>query len=86
VFQRTPPWIVPRWDRRFTRPERWMFRHLPVTQRLARTGIYWSREAYVFGFAFDPRPLTAAPPPPASPTFSCWWGPTPAWVTRPRCS
>jgi cation diffusion facilitator CzcD-associated flavoprotein CzcO len=60
VFQRTPPWIVPRWDRRFTRPERWMFRHLPVTQRLARTGIYWSREAYVFGFAFDPRLMKAA--------------------------
>ena len=60
VFQRTPPWIVPRWDRWFTRPERWMFRHLPVTQRLARTGIYWSREAYVFGFAFDPRLMKAA--------------------------
>jgi cation diffusion facilitator CzcD-associated flavoprotein CzcO len=60
VFQRTPPWIVPRWDRRFTRPERWMFRHLPVTQRLARTGIYWSREAYVFGFAFDPRLMKTA--------------------------
>jgi cation diffusion facilitator CzcD-associated flavoprotein CzcO len=60
VFQRTPPWIVPRWDRRFTRAERWMFRHLPASQRLARTGIYWSREAYVFGFAFDPRLMKAA--------------------------
>jgi cation diffusion facilitator CzcD-associated flavoprotein CzcO len=60
VFQRTPPWIVPRWDRPFTRPERWLFRHLPVTQRLARTGIYWSREAYVLGFAFDPRLMRAA--------------------------
>jgi cation diffusion facilitator CzcD-associated flavoprotein CzcO len=60
VFQRTPPWIVPRWDRRFTRPERWLFRHLPATQRLARTGLYWSREAYVFGFAFDPRLMKAA--------------------------
>ncbi len=60
VFQRTPPWIIPRWDRRFTRPERWLFRHVPVVQRLARTGIYWSREAYVFGFAFDPRLMKAA--------------------------
>ncbi len=60
VFQRTPPWIVPRWDRRFTRPERWLFRHLPVIQRLARNGIYWSREAYVFGFAFDPRLMKGA--------------------------
>ena len=60
VFQRTPPWIIPRWDRRFTRPERWMYRHLPFTQRLARTGIYWGREMYVFGFAFDPRLMGAA--------------------------
>jgi len=60
VFQRTPPWIVPRWDRAFTRAERWMFRHLPFTQRLARTGIYWGREAYVLGFAFDPRLLAPA--------------------------
>ena len=60
VFQRTPPWIVPRWDRRFTRPERWLFRHVPLSQRLARNGIYWSREAYVFGFAFDPRLMKAA--------------------------
>ncbi|MGH9039381.1 MAG: flavin-containing monooxygenase [Acidimicrobiia bacterium] len=60
VFQRTPPWIVPRWDRRFTRAERWMFRHVPALQRLARAGIYWSREAYVFGFAFNPRLMKAA--------------------------
>ena len=60
VFQRTPPWIVPRWDRRFTRPERWLFRHLPAVQRLARGGIYWGREAYVVGFAFDPRLMKAA--------------------------
>jgi cation diffusion facilitator CzcD-associated flavoprotein CzcO len=60
VFQRTPPWIVPRWERTFTRAERWMFRHLPATQRLARSGIYWGREAYVLGFAFDPRLLRPA--------------------------
>ena len=29
VFQRTPPWILPRWDRPFGPAERWAFRHLP---------------------------------------------------------
>jgi cation diffusion facilitator CzcD-associated flavoprotein CzcO len=60
LFQRTPPWVLPRWDRAFTGPERWLFRHVPLTQRLARTGIYWGREAYVFGFAVDPRLMGAA--------------------------
>lgn len=54
VFQRTPPWILPRHDRRISRPEHWLFRHAPVTQRLARAGIYWGRESYAFGFVKNP--------------------------------
>ncbi len=54
VFQRTPPWILPRHDRQISRPERWLFRHAPVTQRIARAGIYWGREAYAFGFVKNP--------------------------------
>ncbi len=60
MFQRTPPWIVPRWDRAFSRAERWLFRHVPPVQRLARTGIYWGREGYVLGFAKNPRYMKVA--------------------------
>ncbi|HYH51916.1 MAG TPA: NAD(P)/FAD-dependent oxidoreductase, partial [Acidimicrobiia bacterium] len=41
IFQRTPPWILPRWDRPFRPVERWAFRYVPLLQRLARAGIYW---------------------------------------------
>lgn len=48
LFQRTPPWIVPRTDRRFTRLERWMRRRVPGFQRGIRATIYWSRETFVW--------------------------------------
>ncbi|ASU82844.1 NAD(P)/FAD-dependent oxidoreductase [Nocardiopsis gilva YIM 90087] len=55
LFQRTPPWIVPRTDRDITRAEHWLFHRLPVTQQIARKSIYWARENYVFGFVKNPR-------------------------------
>jgi cation diffusion facilitator CzcD-associated flavoprotein CzcO len=55
VYQRTAPWVIPRNDRRYTRVERFLFRHLPAVQRLYRTAIYWGRELYVPGFTLDPR-------------------------------
>jgi cation diffusion facilitator CzcD-associated flavoprotein CzcO len=54
VFQRTPPWIIPRHDRQISRLEHWLFRRAPVTQRIARAGIYWGREAYALGFVKNP--------------------------------
>lgn len=60
VFQRTPAWIVPRADRDLTAAERWLFRNVPVTQKLARAGDYWLRESYVLGFALDTRILAVA--------------------------
>jgi cation diffusion facilitator CzcD-associated flavoprotein CzcO len=60
VFQRTPPWIVPRLDRRLTRVERWLYRRAPVVQRVARTALYWAHETYVFGFAVNPRLMKVA--------------------------
>ncbi len=50
LFQRTPPWIVPRHDRPLTRVEGQIFRRLPLTQRVMRGGIYAFRE--LLGFAF----------------------------------
>src|SRR5882672_1579338 len=60
VFQRTPPWILPRWDRPFRPAERWAFRHLPLVQRLARAGIYWGREQMVAGFVVAPNMMRVA--------------------------
>jgi cation diffusion facilitator CzcD-associated flavoprotein CzcO len=60
VFQRTPPWILPRWDRPFRPAEQWAFRHVPAVQRLARAGIYWGREQMVAGFVIAPGLMRAA--------------------------
>ncbi len=50
LFQRTPPWIIPRQDRKITDFEHKMFRKFPITQRLMRTAIYLLRESYVMYF------------------------------------
>ena len=50
VFQRTPPWIVPRRDRPLAARERRMFRRFPWSQSVQRAWIYWLRE--LLGFAF----------------------------------
>ncbi len=50
VFQRTPPWIVPRNDRALTRIERGLFRRFPLTQRAARSSIYLFRELFLLCF------------------------------------
>jgi cation diffusion facilitator CzcD-associated flavoprotein CzcO len=60
VFQRTPAWIMPRHDRQISRSERWLFRHVPVTQQIARAGIYCGREAYALGFVKNPAIMRAA--------------------------
>ena len=50
VYQRTPPWIMPRTERAFTARERSMFRRFPLLQRAQRAAIYAFRELFVFGF------------------------------------
>ena len=47
LFQRTPPWVLPRPGRAIPRWQRALFRRLPVTQRLARLIIYLYRELSV---------------------------------------
>lgn len=54
VYQRTAPWVLPRGDRAYRRLERLAFAHVPGVQRLARAGVYWSREA--IGLALTYRP------------------------------
>lgn len=60
VYQRTAPWVMPRHDRTYPGLERLAYRHVPGLQRLARELIYWGRETYVLGFAFQPKILLGA--------------------------
>jgi cation diffusion facilitator CzcD-associated flavoprotein CzcO len=55
VFQRTPPWIVPKRDRVISPAERWLFDRIPATHWMRRTGLYWLMESRVIGFAFAPK-------------------------------
>lgn len=55
LFQRTPPWIVPKRDRPIGSREQWMLEHVPGAHWLRRTGLYWALEARVLGFAFAPK-------------------------------
>jgi cation diffusion facilitator CzcD-associated flavoprotein CzcO len=60
LFQRTPAWVLPRRDRRITSAEHWLYRHVPPAQRLARLGVYLSRESLVGAFVRRPGLLRAA--------------------------
>lgn len=55
LFQRTPPWVLPKPDRPMATWERRMFGSLPMSQRLYRYAIYWLMEMRAFGFTIDPR-------------------------------
>ncbi len=55
VFQRTPPWIVPKADRPISEREKWAFENIPGAHWLRRTGLYWLFESRVLGFAFAPK-------------------------------
>ncbi len=52
LFQRTPPWILPRLDRAIPAWQQTLFRALPITQRLVRARMYWQRELLVLGFVY----------------------------------
>ncbi len=44
VFQRSAAWIVPRWNRKTTRFEKWLYKRLPFTQKINREINYWFLE------------------------------------------
>lgn len=52
VFQRSPHWVLPRPDRRFTRVERWLLGFRPF-HKLLRWSIYWALEFRVVGFKYS---------------------------------
>lgn len=50
VFQRTPPWVMPRRDRPIGPRMQRLFRSVPLAQRLARFAQYWQHEARALAF------------------------------------
>ncbi|HKU36662.1 MAG TPA: NAD(P)/FAD-dependent oxidoreductase [Polyangiales bacterium] len=54
LFQRTPPWIMPKEDRAIGKLEQRMFAALPLTQRIAREQLYWKLESRLLGFVARP--------------------------------
>lgn len=60
VFQRTPPWIVPKLDRTIYRWEHFLYRHVPLARFLFRYFIYWRQEARGIGFTIDSRLMRRA--------------------------
>ncbi len=54
LYQRTPPWIVPRPDRPFTDREKRLYRSWPLAQKLNRLGVYLGRELLVPGLVNKP--------------------------------
>ena len=50
VFQRTPPWVIPRLDHQITRPEHFLLRWIPFAPALVRAVLYWVLEVRVVGF------------------------------------
>ncbi|MFY4719018.1 flavin-containing monooxygenase [Streptomyces sp. LaBMicrA B280] len=57
LFQRTPPWVMPRVDRAISPAERWLHRALPLTTQLRR-GLLWGiRELQVQAFTKRPDEL-----------------------------
>ncbi|WP_020650305.1 flavin-containing monooxygenase [Solimonas variicoloris] len=55
LYQRTPPWIMPKPDRPISAVERKLFRRLPFTQTLMRAGLYAFLETRVLGFVVNPK-------------------------------
>ncbi|MET8182910.1 NAD(P)/FAD-dependent oxidoreductase [Streptomyces sp. NPDC005336] len=57
LFQRTPPWVLPRMDRRISGVERWLHTRIPATRALRR-GVLWGiRELQVGAFTKRPGQL-----------------------------
>jgi cation diffusion facilitator CzcD-associated flavoprotein CzcO len=50
LFQRTPPWIVPRLDFAFSEKWKRRFRSIPLTRWALRQYIFWRQEFRVLGF------------------------------------
>lgn len=60
VFQRTPPWVLPRNDPAYTDDARHAFATRPGRRLLHRAGIYWRHEVAALAFVVEPRLMALA--------------------------
>ncbi len=60
LYQRNPPWILPKRDRDIPPHEREWLRRLPFLQQLTRLRQYLLHELSAIGFVYDPRILKLA--------------------------
>ena len=60
LYQRTPPWIMPKPDREIGGWEHELYRRVPLTQKLMRGAIYSRLEGRVLAFAVHPGLMKAA--------------------------
>jgi cation diffusion facilitator CzcD-associated flavoprotein CzcO len=54
LFQRTPPWIMPKPDREMRSFEKKIFSALPFMQKIFRGWLYWAHELTAMGFVARP--------------------------------
>jgi cation diffusion facilitator CzcD-associated flavoprotein CzcO len=50
LFQRTPPWIIPRLDFAYPEVGKQLLRRVPALQKLLRARQYWFREGNLLAF------------------------------------
>src|SRR5690554_1158712 len=60
LYQRTPPWILPKPDRPITAAEQTLFKLVPAAQQAMRAAIYTTLEARVAGFTINPQLMVIA--------------------------
>ncbi|MBJ7608262.1 MAG: NAD(P)/FAD-dependent oxidoreductase [Candidatus Dormibacteraeota bacterium] len=59
LFQRTAPWVIPRFDHRITPLEHWLLRWIPFSPAIVRSALYWALEVRVVGFK-NPKLMSGA--------------------------
>jgi len=57
LYQRTPPWVVPRSNPELPAALRRAMENVPGLRAMVRAGIYWSQEALAFGMTKRPNML-----------------------------
>jgi Flavin-binding monooxygenase-like len=58
LFQRTPPWVLPKSDTSFSPLRQWVLRHVPIIRLTLRAWSYWTHEIVALGFTVFPHLLT----------------------------